>query len=92
MTSNNQRLLGLLTAIIAVGSGALLGCEREPTTLPPGYKLMTDGFRWKYASDAGSSVSDFSTTNQAIYWANKSFKYYQAHPDELNRGQFHDAQ
>lgn len=25
MTSNNQRLLGLLTAIIAVGSGALLG-------------------------------------------------------------------
>ena len=25
MTSNNQRLLGLLTAILAVGSGALLG-------------------------------------------------------------------
>ena len=81
----------MLGAVI-VGSGALLGCEREPTTLPPGYRLMTDGFRWKYASDSGESVSDFATTKAAIYYANRSYQFYKAHPDELNRGQFHDAQ
>jgi hypothetical protein len=32
MTSNNLRLLGLLTAIIAVGSGVLLGCGHKMQT------------------------------------------------------------
>ena len=37
MTSNNLRLLGLLTAILAVGSGAVLGIRllHKPKTPPP---------------------------------------------------------
>jgi hypothetical protein len=48
MTSNNLRLLGLLTAIIAVGSGALLGVwfirHKSPhanLVIPPQYLVVT---------------------------------------------------
>ena len=61
----------LLTGILAVACMKLLGCGREYKTLPAGYQILTDGHRYKWQSPDGVSVSDFGSTNDVIYWANK---------------------